>query len=122
MFIIRNLRTFAQSPGAWKSRFRPLLEAARLGEVTEQTKEQYLRAMLTEHDRLAISAAYYEDGLRDGIEKGREEGLEKGRAEGRAEGRSETITQITARLSAMGMSPEQIRDIIGTDDLAQKKG
>ena len=120
MFIIRNLRTFAQSPGAWKSRFRPLLEAARLGEVTEQTKEQYLRAMLTEHDRLAISAAYYEDGLRDGIEKGREEGLEKGRAEGREEGReegrSETITQITARLSAMGMSPQQIRDIIGADE------
>ena len=129
LFIIRNLRTFAQSPGAWKSRFRPLLEAARLGEVTEQTKEQYLRAMLTEHDRLAISAAYYEDGLRDGIEKGREEGLEKGRAEGREEGREEeraknraAIAEITARLSAMGMSPEQIRDIIGTDDLAQKKG
>ena len=69
--------------------------------------------MLTEHDKLAISAAYYEDGLRDGIEKGREEGRE--------EGRTETITQITARLSAMGMTPEQIRDIIG-DEPKQKKG
>ena len=91
--------------------------------------------MLTEHDRLAISAAYYEDGLRDGIEKGREEGLEKGReeglekgrAEGRAEGREEgreeeraknraAIGEITARLSAMAMSPEQIRDIISADE------
>ena len=93
--------------------------------------------MLTEHDRLAISAAYYEDGLRDGIEKGREEGLEKGReeglekgrAEGREEGREEeraknraAIAQITAHLSAMGMTPEQIRDIIGTDEPKQKKG
>ena len=75
------MTTFVSRPAHLNKRFDPILDACRQSKLSEEELEQYISAMITEHEKESIAAAYKEEGFLEGMEKGLEKGLEKGRAE-----------------------------------------
>lgn len=71
------MTTFVSRPAHLNKRFDPILDACRQSKLSEEELEQYISAMITEHEKESIAAAYKEEGFLEGMEKG----LEKGRAE-----------------------------------------
>ena len=62
-YILQNLHKFAGKPEEMGSRFKPLAESALMSPLPDTNKLQYIRAMVSEEERLDIGAAYYEDGF-----------------------------------------------------------
>lgn len=75
--ILKNMSNFVERPANIDRRFDSIFEACRQNRLDITEKEQYFSAMISEHEKQGIAAAYKEEGLREGFEKG----LEKGRAE-----------------------------------------
>ena len=80
-YILENLHTFTGNSGDMGSRFEPLIEAAKMNPLPDKNKLQYIRAMVSESERLDIGKAYYEDGFAEGKAAGIAEGKVAGIAE-----------------------------------------
>lgn len=76
-----------------------ICRSARVDTLTPEEQNQYHDAMVSEYEKLVISEAYEQIGLK----KGREEG----RAEGRAE-LAEKIKDVAKKLKEMGLPIAQI--------------
>ena len=113
--------------------FRKIFEVSELLKMDEETRSKVIHKMTTERD-LRNQMAYARQeaieegreegraiGLEIGIAEGRAEGIAEGRAEGRAEGSREKAIEIARSLKDMGMSIDDISNLVGIDsDLLEK--
>ena len=117
--MFQNIATFAGQPETVRE-FRHAMEVSRVDTLTPEEQNQYHDAMVSEYEKLVISEAYEQIGLKKGREEGRAEGLEEGRAEGIAEGRAEGMEkgmekgmeqgkmEVARQMKKMGLSIAQI--------------
>ena len=105
-YMFQNIATFAGQPETIRE-FRHAMEVSRVDTLTPEEQNQYHDAMVSEYEKLVISEAYEQIGLKKGREEGRAEGLEEGRAEGRAE-LAEKIKDVAKKLKEMGLPIAQI--------------
>ena len=120
--ILQNMVTFVNRPAHLNKRFDSIFEACRQNRLDEKDLEQYISAMITEHEKQSIAAAYKEEGLREGMEKGMEEGLKKGLEIGekkRMEDKISTARNLIALgvdmgvvSKATGISTEELEKLI----------
>ena len=113
--MFQNIATFAGQPERIRE-FRHAMEVSRVDTLTPEEQNQYHDAMVSEYEKLVISEAYEQIGLK----KGRAEGLEEGRAEGRVEGRAKGLVEgmekgmeqgkmeVARQMKKMGLSIAQI--------------
>ena len=99
-FILKNMSNFAGKPEEIGQRYAAIAAAARTSLLVDKEPLQYMRAMITEEEKLDIGGAYFQDGY--------EKGMEKGREEGKAEGRKEGIEEVARALLEMGMPIEKV--------------
>ena len=125
-FCFKNMSSLQDRPEALgHDVFKKMFQASELLNMDEETRSKVIEKMTTERD-LRNQMAYarkeaIEEGLAEGRERGlaegREEGLAEGRerglAEGRAEGSLEKAREIARNLKDMGMSVEDIAEIVG---------
>ena len=101
-YMFQNIATFAGQPETIRE-FRHAMEVSRVDTLTPEEQNQYHDAMVSEYEKLVISEAYEQIGLKKGREEGRAEGRAEGRVEGRAEGRAEGIAEGRAEGMEKGM-------------------
>ena len=70
--LIKNMHTFVHNPDHVNKRFHNILDACYQPGLNDVEQVQYLRAMLSEEDKLDIGRAYYEDGYLDGVDEQRQ--------------------------------------------------
>ena len=63
---MENLGKFAGKPEEIGARYAPIATAARTRKLPDVEQLQYIRAMVSEHEKLDIGKAYYKDGYKDG--------------------------------------------------------
>lgn len=73
--------------------------------MPEEDQLNYMRAMVSEEERLDIGEAYFKDGYNTG--------KAEGRAEGKAEGKAETRAEIAKAMLSKGMAVETISELTG---------
>ncbi|MBQ7609519.1 MAG: hypothetical protein IJU74_00295, partial [Bacteroidales bacterium] len=88
--------------------FRHAMEVSRVDTLTPEEQNQYHDAMVSEYEKLVISEAYEQIGLKKGREEGRAEGRAEGIAEGRAEGMEQGKMEVARQMKKMGLSIAQI--------------
>ncbi|MDY6464075.1 MAG: hypothetical protein SPK80_05650, partial [Bacteroidales bacterium] len=76
--------------------FRHAMEVSRVDTLTPEEQNQYHDAMVSEYEKLVISEAYEQIGLKKGREEGRAEGMEQGKME------------VARQMKKMGLSIAQI--------------
>jgi len=72
------------------------MEVSRVDTLTPEEQNQYHDAMVSEYEKLVISEAYEQIGLKKGREEGRAEGMEQGKME------------VARQMKKMGLSIAQI--------------
>ena len=72
-YILENLGKFAGKPEEIGARYAPVATAARTRKLPDVEQLQYIRAMVSEHEKLDIGKAYYKDGFKDGFKDGKKE-------------------------------------------------
>ena len=92
--MFQNIATFAGQPETVRE-FRHAMEVSRVDTLTPEEQNQYHDAMVSEYEKLVISEAYEQIGLK------------KGREEGRAE-LAEKIKDVAKKLKEMGLPIAQI--------------
>ena len=140
-YIFRNLCNFAGKPQDIGSRYAPIAEAAKANLLANEEPYQYMRAMITEEERLDISTAGYEygynsakkewyakgltEGEAKGVAKGEAIGIAKGEAigvakgeaigiaKGEAKARAKIMLEMVTRLTDMGYDADFICAITG---------
>ena len=90
-YMFQNIATFAGQPETIRE-FRHAMEVSRVDALTPEEQNQYHDAMVSEYEKLVISEAYEQIGLK----KGRAEGLEEGKME------------VARQMKKMGLSIAQI--------------
>ena len=109
--MFQNIATFAGQPETIRE-FRHAMEVSRVDTLTPEEQNQYHDAMVSEYEKLVISEAYEQIGLKKGREEGRAEGRAEGIAEGRAEGMEKGMEQgkmeVARQMKKMGLSIAQI--------------
>ena len=110
-YMFQNIATFAGQPETVRE-FRHAMEVSRVDTLTPEEQNQYHDAMVSEYEKLVISEAYEQIGLKKGREEGRAEGRAEGIAEGRAEGMEKGMEQgkmeVARQMKKMGLSIAQI--------------
>ena len=101
-YILENLSTFAGKPEEIGARYAPIATAARTRKLPDVEQFQYIRAMVSEHEKLDIGKAYYKDGFKDGFEDGKKEVVMAMKKFGLS---LEDICSIT------GLSPKDVQDL-----------
>ncbi|MEK7273634.1 MAG: Rpn family recombination-promoting nuclease/putative transposase, partial [Candidatus Desantisbacteria bacterium] len=86
------------------------LDILRMSEKERKEYEGYLMNLAREND---IMEGAREEGITEGMAKGRAEGKAEGKAEGVAEGIAEGKAEIVKNMIKLGMSLENIAQIIG---------
>ena len=104
-YILKNMRKFAGKPEDMGERYAAIAEAARMHDLPDEEKMQYLRNMITEEEKIEL----YDTGLEDGVEKGREQGREEGMKIGLLEGNR----RIVQNMFAKGLDKAKIQDLTG---------
>ena len=94
-YMFQNIATFAGQPDAIRE-FRHAMEVSRVDTLTPEEQNQYHDAMVSEYEKLVISEAYEQIGLKKGREEGRAEGMEQGKME------------VARQMKKMGLSIAQI--------------
>jgi len=102
-YMFQNIATFAGQPDAIRE-FRYAMEVSRVDTLTPEEQNQYHDAMVSEYEKLVISEAYEQIGLKKGREEGRAEGLVEGMEKGMEQGKMEVARQM----KKMGLSIAQI--------------
>ena len=119
---MKNLPTFAESPemldqGGY---FEELVQAAEFAALSRDEKRNYLNSVKMKGDYQNTIDFAREQGLEEGFNKGHEagvaEGMQKGREEGVAEGLTKAKEDIARKLSAMGLTPEQVAQATGLSE------
>jgi predicted transposase/invertase (TIGR01784 family) len=105
--MFQNIATFAGQPETIRE-FRHAMEVSRVDTLTPEEQNQYHDAMVSEYEKLVISEAYEQIGLKKGREEGRAEGRAEGIAEGRAEGMEQGKMEVARQMKKMGLSIAQI--------------
>ena len=111
--ILINICNFAGKPEEIGPKYAPVVRAARTNQLPEEDQLNYMRAMVSEEERLDIGEAYFKDGYNTGKAEGKAEGRAEGRAEGKAEGKAETRAEIAKAMLTKGMSIETISELTG---------
>ena len=93
--MFQNIATFAGQPETIRE-FRHAMEVSRVDTLTPEEQNQYHDAMVSEYEKLVISEAYEQIGLKKGREEGRAEGMEQGKME------------VARQMKKMGLSIAQI--------------
>ena len=101
--MFQNIATFAGQPETVRE-FRHAMEVSRVDTLTPEEQNQYHDAMVSEYEKLVISEAYEQIGLKKGREEGRAEGLVEGMEKGMEQGKMEVARQM----KKMGLSIAQI--------------
>ena len=101
--MFQNIATFAGQPETVRE-FRHAMEVSRVDTLTPEEQNQYHDAMVSEYEKLVISEAYEQIGLKKGREEGRAEGLVEGMEKGMEKGKMEVARQM----KKMGLSIAQI--------------
>ena len=94
-YMFQNIATFAGQPETVRE-FRHAMEVSRVDTLTPEEQNQYHDAMVSEYEKLVISEAYEQIGLKKGREEGRAEGMEQGKME------------VARQMKKMGLSIAQI--------------
>ena len=102
-YMFQNIATFAGQPETIRE-FRHAMEVSRVDTLTPEEQNQYHDAMVSEYEKLVISEAYEQIGLKKGREEGRAEGLVEGMEKGMEQGKMEVARQM----KKMGLSIAQI--------------
>jgi len=102
-YMFQNIATFAGQPETVRE-FRHAMEVSRVDTLTPEEQNQYHDAMVSEYEKLVISEAYEQIGLKKGREEGRAEGLVEGMEKGMEKGKMEVARQM----KKMGLSIAQI--------------
>ena len=102
-YMFQNIATFAGQPETVRE-FRHAMEVSRVDTLTPEEQNQYHDAMVSEYEKLVISEAYEQIGLKKGREEGRAEGLVEGMEKGMEQGKKEVARQM----KKMGLSISQI--------------
>ena len=98
-YMFQNIATFAGQPETVRE-FRHAMEVSRVDTLTPEEQNQYHDAMVSEYEKLVISEAYEQIGLKKGREEGRAEGLVEGMEKGKME--------VARQMKKMGLSIAQI--------------
>ena len=106
-YMFQNIATFAGQPETIRE-FRHAMEVSRVDTLTPEEQNQYHDAMVSEYEKLVISEAYEQIGLKKGREEGHAEGRAEGIAEGRAEGMEQGKMEVARQMKKMGLSIAQI--------------
>ena len=114
-YMFQNIATFAGQPETVRE-FRHAMEVSRVDTLTPEEQNQYHDAMVSEYEKLVISEAYEQIGLKKGREEGRAEGLvegmEKGMVKGMEKGMKKGMEQgkmeVARQMKKMGLSIAQI--------------
>ena len=93
--ILQNMTIFASRPLNVGKRFDSLLNDCRQNLLEVEEQEQYFSAMISEHEKQSIAAAYKEEGFREGMEK--------------------TKIDMAKAMKLKGLSEEVICEICGLD-------
>ena len=67
--------------GIYVPKYCYICRSARVDTLTPEEQNQYHDAMVSEYEKLVISEAYEQIGLKKGREEGRAEGMEQGKME-----------------------------------------
>ena len=94
-YMFQYIATFAGQPETIRE-FRHAMEVSRVDALTPEEQNQYHDAMVSEYEKLVISEAYEQIGLKKGREEGRAEGMEQGKME------------VARQMKKMGLSIAQI--------------
>ena len=105
-YILKNMRKFAGKPEDMGERYAAIAEAARMHDLPDEEKMQYLRNMITEEEKIEL----YDTGFEDGVEKGREEGREHERTAIAQKMLALGIPMVTIA-KATGLSAEEIMSL-----------
>ena len=97
------MTTFVERPANIDKRFDSFFEACKQNRLDLSEKEQYFNAMITEHEKQGIAAAYKEEGLREGFDKGMEVGMEKGIEKG--------LESMVKAMKELGYSDQDIAKV-----------
>lgn len=97
-YILENLGKFAGKPEDIGARYAPIATAARTRKLPDVEQLQYIRAMVSEHEKLDIGKAYFKDGIKEGKREDAEAMLKFGLS-------VEDISKIT------GLSIKDIQDL-----------
>ena len=106
-YMFQNIATFAGQSETVRE-FRHAMEVSRVDTLTPEEQNQYHDAMVSEYEKLVISEAYEQIGLKKGREEGHAEGRAEGIAEGRAEGMEQGKMEVARQMKKMGLSIAQI--------------
>ena len=79
-YMFQNIATFAGQPESVPE-FSRAVELSRVDSLTQEEKNQYHNAMVSEYEKLGISTAYEQIGHKKGLEEGLEKGIEQGKME-----------------------------------------
>ena len=90
--------------GIYVPKYCYICRSARVDTLTPEEQNQYHDAMVSEYEKLVISEAYEQIGLK----KGREEGRVEGRAKGLVEGMEQGKMEVARQMKKMGLSIAQI--------------
>lgn len=104
-YILRNICTFAGKPEEIGPKYAPVARAARTSQLPEEDQLNYMRAMVSEEERLDIVEAYFKDGYK----AGKTDGFGQGKAEGKAEEKAE----MALRLLDLGVPVETVLQASG---------
>ena len=105
--MFQNIATFAGQPETVRE-FRHAMEVSRVDTLTPEEQNQYHDAMVSEYEKLVISEAYEQIGLKKGREEGRAEGRAEGLVEGMEKGMEQGKMEVARQMKKMGLSIAQI--------------
>ena len=106
-YMFQNIATFAGQPETIRE-FRHAMEVSRVDTLTPEEQNQYHDAMVSEYEKLVISEAYEQIGLKKGREEGRAEGLVEGMEKGMEKGMEQGKMEVARQMKKMGLSVAQI--------------
>lgn len=104
-YILRNICNFAGKPEEIGPKFAPVVRAAQTNQLPEEDQLNYMRAMVSEEERLDIGEAYFKDGYKAGVAENKEKWVAEGKAEG--------IAEVAKAMLAKGMALEAISEFTG---------
>jgi predicted transposase/invertase (TIGR01784 family) len=107
LFILKNLGKFAGKPEDMGARYSAVAEAAKLHDLPEKDKIQYLQDMISEEELMDIRKATLEEGREEGREEGKKEGR-KEQCELDAKGMLQHGIAISVISEITGLSKEEI--------------
>ena len=119
-FCFKNMAVLEECPKVLTHQiFRKIFEVSELYNMDQDTLDKVIHKMTTERDLRNQMAYARKEAIEQGMAEGRAVGFEVGRAEGREEGRAEgsrdKAIEIARNLKGMGMTIEDIAEIVGLE-------